>query len=271
MPKLGIVGPTRRAALLGAAWVAGTAAARAADDDPWTSLAPQIFPRRSITDDDSLVAMDAPYRAEDAAVVPLTLRLLPEAAARKVKSVTVVIDANPSPVAAVFTLPPQSGIGSIETRVRVDDYTFIHAVAETADGGLFSTRRYVKASGGCSAPALKQEHDDIALGTMRFREFPPLAGTDPAMRQAELLIRHPNYSGMQMNQVTRLYIPAHFITSVQLWQGDAPLFGVESGISISENPYFRFGFRVNGAKTIRAEAIDNDKQVFRAEWPVASV
>ena len=270
MPKFGVTGPTRRATLLGAAWMAGIGAARA-DEDPWPFLAPQIFPQRSVKDDDSLVAIDAPYRAEDAAVVPLTLRLLPAAAARKVKSISVVIDANPSPLAVVFTLPPAGGIDTIETRVRVDDYTNIHAVAETEDGGLFASKRYVKASGGCSAPALKQEHDDIALGTMRFREFPPPAGADPARREAELLIRHPNYSGMQMNQVTRLYIPAHFITAVTLWQGDAELLHVESGISISENPFLRFGFRTNGAKTIRAEAVDNEKQVFRGEWPVASV
>ena len=40
----------------------------------------------------------------------------------------------------------------IETRVRVDQYTNVHAVAETADGKLFVSTVFVKAAGGCSAP-----------------------------------------------------------------------------------------------------------------------
>ena len=81
------------------------------------------------------------------------------------------------------------------------------------------------------------------------------------------MIRHPNYSGMQMDQVTRLYVPAHFITSVQIWQGDDLLIGIESGISISENPEFRFDYRPNGATQFRAEARDNEGNVFTQSWP----
>ena len=50
------------------------------------------------------------------------------------------------------------------------------------------------------------------------------------------MIRHPNYSGMQMDQVTRLYVPAHFVKSVRIRQGQDLLLSIESGISISENP-----------------------------------
>ena len=48
----------------------------------------------------------------------------------------------------------------------------MHAVAELSDGKLYAVARYVKAAGGCSAPALKQTADDIPIGTLRFREFP---------------------------------------------------------------------------------------------------
>ena len=67
------------------------------------------------------------------------------------------------------------------------------------------------------------------------------------------MIRHPNNSGMQMDQVTRLYVPAHFVSTVRIWQGDDLLLAVESGISISENPEFRFDYRPNGATAFRAE------------------
>ncbi len=265
--------PTRRATLIGAGLLAASQVARPgtayADEDPWPFLMPQIF-KRPVEDNDSFVAIDAPYRAEDAAVVPITLHLLPDSVTHAVRAVTLVIDANPSPLAAVFRMAPEAGVTRIETRIRVDSYTNIHAVAETGDGQLFAAKRFVKAAGGCSAPALKQEHDDIPLGTMRFREFAPAQDAAPDQREAELMIRHPNYSGMQMDQITRLYIPAHFVTTLHLWQGDAPLLAVESGISIAENPLYRFTYRSNGGKSIRADAADNENKVFHGTWPVTS-
>jgi sulfur-oxidizing protein SoxY len=238
--------------------------------DPWPSLKEQIFGDRGIGDGADVLTIDAPYRAEDAAVVPLTLHwVLPDEDRREVRAVTLVIDANPSPLAARFGIGEGSGVDRIATRVRVDDYTNFHAVVELSDGALLASRRYVKAAGGCSAPALKVSGDTIAPGTMRMREF----AADPARpgwREAQIMIRHPNYSGMQMDQVTRLYVPAHFIKSLRVQQGDALLFAVDAGISIAENPLFRFMYRPNGAKEFRVEAEDSDGGTFRAVFPVTS-
>jgi sulfur-oxidizing protein SoxY len=86
-----------------------------------------------------------------------------------------------------------------------------------------------------------------------------------------LMIRHPNYSGMQMDQVSRLYVPAHFVSTVRIWQGDDLLLQVESGISISENPEFRFDYRPNGAAEFRAEVEDNAGGSFKDSWSVTRV
>lgn len=248
---------------LGAARAEGTP-----DADPWPILAAQIFDKSQIADGRAVIAMDAPYRAEDAAVVPLGIRtLLPEADAGQIQDITVVIDQNPSPVAAKFSFGSGSGIRSLSTRIRVDSYTNIHAVAHMADGRLLATARFVKAAGGCSAPAAKQDANGIPLGTMRFRQFPPAPGSD--VWQAQVMVRHPNNSGMQMDQVSRLYVPAHFVSSVRIWQGEDLLIGIESGISISENPEFRFDYRPNGATHFRAEVEDNEGGVFKQTWPSA--
>jgi sulfur-oxidizing protein SoxY len=82
------------------------------------------------------------------------------------------------------------------------------------------------------------------------------------------MIRHPNYSGMQMDQVSRLYVPAHFVSSVSIWQGDDLLLGIDSGISISENPEYRFDYRFNGATEFRVEAQDNEGVSFKDQWSV---
>jgi sulfur-oxidizing protein SoxY len=265
--------PTLRRRTLLAAVTLGaagrTAAAQApAAQDPWPSLAAQIFAGQPLLDGSAILAIDAPYRAEDAALVPVGLHSLIAAGdKRHIRSITLVIDANPSPLAAVFLPGTASGIRDLSTRVRVDDYTNMHAVAELSDGSLYASARFVKAAGGCSAPAAKLEADGIPLGTMRFRQFPPPEGAAPGLREVQLLIRHPNYTGMQMDQLTRLYVPAHFVTSVRIWQGDDLLLSIKGGISISENPAFRFDYRPNGAGSFRAEIDDSEGKSFTHEWP----
>lgn len=57
--------------------------------------------------------------------------------------------------------------------------------------------------------------------------------------------------------------------SVRIWQGDALLQSVEGGISIAENPEFRFDYRTNGAGGFRAEVDDSEGKSFSQEWPAA--
>jgi sulfur-oxidizing protein SoxY len=266
----------QRRRLLLAAVALGAAARRAAaqapaQQDPWPSLGTQIFDGRTVQDGATIMAIDAPYRAEDAALVPVAVRsLLPSGDSRRIVGITLVIDENPSPLAAVFSPGPSSELRSLSTRVRVDSYTNLHAVAELSDGQLYAAQRFVKAAGGCSAPAAKLEADSIPLGTMRFRQFAAAAGADPDRYEAQLMIRHPNYSGMQMDQVSRLYVPAHFVKSVRIRQGQDLLLSIESGISISENPSFRFDFRPSGAATFSAEMEDSEGRSFRQEWPATA-
>src|SRR5262249_47722369 len=101
--------------------------------DPWPELARDIFNGRDLADGAGLISIEMPYRAEDAAIVPVTLRAtLPLGDARAVKAITLVIDQNPAPVAATFQMG--AGVTMILTRVRVDSYTNVHAVAELSDG-----------------------------------------------------------------------------------------------------------------------------------------
>ena len=156
----------------------------------------------------------------------------------------------------------------ISTRVRVNSYTDVHAVAELSDGKLYMTKTFVKASGGCSAPATKNAEEARArLGQIRFRQFAkPAEGPQSGAREAQIMIGHPNNSGLQMDQVTRLYVPAFFVNELRIWQDDSLVLSMEGGISISEDPNIRFTYIPNGAKDIRAEAKDTEGHVFQKEW-----
>ena len=238
--------------------------------DPWPDLVRDAFDSRPIADGSGILALEMPYRAEDAAIVPVTMRIaLPPGDERRVKTLTLVIDENPSPVAATFTLGETAGVTAISTRVRVNSYSNVHAVAEMSDGKLYAVVTYVKASGGCSAPAAKSAGEATAhLGELRFRRLPPPeAPTSSTPREAQFMIRHPNNSGLQMDQVTRLYVPAMFVQALKIWQGDDLVLAMDGGISISEDPNIRFTYRPNGAKTFRAEVRDTDNRVFTSEWP----
>jgi sulfur-oxidizing protein SoxY len=261
--------------LMGLAFFLGVGsllATAAEPDDPWAGLAQDIFKGRPLADGAGLLSIEMPYRAEDAAIVPVTLRTsLPPGDARTVKSITLVIDQNPSPVAATFTLG--AGVSMISTRVRVNSYTNVHAVAELSDGALYAVQTYVKASGGCSAPTAKDAQEAKAnLGLMRFRQFAvpkPLPASTP--REAQIMIRHPNNSGLQGDQLTHLYVPLFIVDRLRVWQGDELILAMEGGISISEDPNIRFAYRPNGATAFHAEARDTEGHVFRGEWPVADV
>lgn len=256
-----------RASGLLAAFFAATLASPARAEtapDPWPGLVTDIFQGRAMAERDGVIALEARVRAEDAAIVPMTLRF-PEPA--RVKTATLVIDQNPMPMAAAFTVGEKAGVSFISTRVRVNSYTNVHAVAETRDGKLHSEVKFVKAAGGCSAPAVKdQDEANANLGKMKYREF---RSAEAGRREAQIMIRHPNNSGLQMDQMTHLYIPAHYIDRVEVRQGDELVFSMEGGISLSEDPNFRFTYAPNGAKTMSVVAHDNKGNEFKAEWPIS--
>src|SRR5258708_26768706 len=161
-----------------------------------------------------------PYRAADAAIVAVTLRSkLGRGDRRGLRTITVVIDQNPAPMAAKFEIGPDARVSEISTRVRVNSYTDVHAVAELSDGKLYMVKTYVKASGGCSAPAVKNaEEARNRIGQMKYRQFArgdqgPISGA----REAQVMIGHPYNSGLQMDQITPLYISAFFIVEFRLW------------------------------------------------------
>lgn len=239
----------------------------------WDDIVTNVFEDRPM-EEDGLVTLEAPSRAEDAAMVPMTIRTsLPPGDSRRVERIVLVIDENPAPIAATFELGPDAGLTTLSTRVRVNAYTPVHAVAELSDGSLHMAEKFVKASGGCAAPMAKDAEEALAnLGRMKLRQFAEAArtaGTKPAApgkAEAQILIRHPNNSGLQMDQMTRYYIPAHFVRDLTVSQGEDLIFRMEGGISLSEDPSFRFDYAPNG-EPIRVEAVDTEDDVFAEEFP----
>lgn len=246
----------------GLAPLAAMAAELAAD--PWPQLRKVLFAERPISEDAAaVIELDTPVRAEDAAVVPIAIRAKAEQTPEKyIRKIYLVIDRNPSPVGVVFTLTPESGRADIETRVRIEEYTDVRAIAEMNDGRLFMVKRFVKASGGCSAPAGKDLQEAMArMGKMKFRLDGDVKPGQPVL--AQLMISHPNISGLAMDQVTRLYAPPHFVRKVDVTYGGKPIISAEVDFTISENPNFRFYFVPKGEGELKAEVVDTNDLRFQ--------
>ncbi len=230
----------------------------------WNDLAGDVLGEVKPAVGEELIALEAPYRAHDAATVPI--RITQTNLDSAINELTLVVDENPAPVVAEITFGEAMQPLVFETRVRVDQYSNVRAIAST-DHGLHMTGRFVKASGGCSAPATKDMALALAaMGKMKVRHFDTGAVQSNARREAQIMIRHPNYSGLQRDQVTQLFINAHFINEMEVYQGDELLFSLSGGISISENPVFRFEYTDNGAQTLRVRASDTDGNVFEQEF-----
>ncbi|WP_187429492.1 hypothetical protein ROLI_042000 [Roseobacter fucihabitans] len=238
-----------------------------AESETWNDLRGDVVGDADIASAQGVLSIDAPYRAHDAATVPIVLKQTDPSTV--ITAATVVVDENPAPVAAVFAFGPAMGQLDFELRVRVNQYSNVRVIAETPDG-LHMTGRFVKASGGCSAPASKDPELALAdMGKMKLRMFESTAQMSTPRAEAQIMIRHPNYSGLQRDQITQLFIPAHFIDHIEVWQGAELLFTMDGGISISENPVFRFGYNDNGATALTIKATDTDGNTFESTLPKA--
>jgi len=253
-------------------------------DERWETLRAYYFADAAIASGEALLSLDAPERAHDAAVVPVAVHALdPDVAIRRVH---LIVDKNPLPLAGIFTFEEDArGWRTLETRIRIDEYTNVRAVAELDDGSLAMVSRFVKAAGGCSAPAMADLDAAMArAGKMKLlideatanatpavEGMSPAAnvsGGSPALASATIKISHPNSSGMQFDQVSRNYVPAFFVQRIDATVEGRPLIGVETNFSLSENPVIALTFPESAARgTLAVHASDSKGNRYESSAP----
>ena len=220
----------------------------------------------SINDGSSFMQLETPYRALDAAVVPITVKFNRDQKNDDyVRSLVIVVDENPSPVVGKFNFTPKTGNTTLTTRIRIDKYTYVRAIAELNNGDKFMISNFVKAAGGCSAPSLADMDAVMArLGKMKMK-FIKTNDSSNTLNKAKFLISHPNYSGLQFNQLTRSEIPAHFVNYIKIEQDGEVILEVMPDISLSEDPSFTFHY-LNSGGPIKVSVKDSEGQSFSSEF-----
>lgn len=227
------------------------------DDDTWNSvLKTQFFSGKTIEESDAVITLEAPYRAEDPAIVPISVTSkIAQSKDRYIKKIWMFVDKNPLPFVGEFEFFPESGKADLALRIRVNTYSNIRAIAETNDGKFTMTKKFVKASGGCSAP-IGADMDEAMkrLGKVKFRIDEATQPGQPA--QTQLMISHPNVTGMQMDQMTRYIRKSNFINQLKVSFNGKPVLNAKMDIAISADPNFRFFFIPDKAGELKAEFTD---------------
>jgi sulfur-oxidizing protein SoxY len=248
---------SKRLAGLALAALLPLTAIAAEDDTAWnTTLKKEFFPTQVIEESDKVIELETPYRAEDPALVPIKINSkFKQTKEHYIKKIMVLVDKNPFPFVGDFEFTPDSGKADIAMRVRVNTYSFVRAIAQTNDGKFYMSKKFVKASGGCSAP-IGTDIDEAMkrLGKMKFRLDDGVKIGEPTL--AQVLISHPNITGMQMDQVTRFVMKSHFIEQMKVTFNDKPVLNAKIDIAISADPNFRFYFVPDKAGELKVQISD---------------
>ena len=161
----------------------------------------------------NVLELKAPYRAEDATLVPISIQAkIPQTPELHIKKMHIFVDKNPVPLVGIFDFTPASGKADLAMRIRVDDFSFVRAIAELNTGELYMAKSFVRATGACSAPPPKSIDDSIAnMGKMRMKLIGGVEYAQPNL--AQLKIKHPNITGLQPMKIgSRVRPPAHFVS-----------------------------------------------------------
>lgn len=255
------------AAMLAAAMLVLTVPGAYAEEDMWPILRKQAFADRPIQEEDGKVVLETPAKIEDPSLVPLTVRVPPHVKG-EIRSLTLFIDNNPDPKVATLTFGPAAGTGgerSFSTRVRVDNFSHVRAVLETEDGTLHMATKFLAAAGGCAAMQAKDPDADTAdLGHMIVRTFPPALESNPIW-SGQVMIKHPNNNGMQLDINTAKFIPARYVKEMTVKRDGELVFKLDGTFSISTNPNFRFTFGKGKENNLDVVIVDTDGVVFKGQ------
>ena len=224
-----------------------------ASSPEWDRLRERMFPGRSFISGQGTVQLTVPLRAAYGASVPVkVVSKVPQRADLYVRKLHLVVDKNPSPIAVTLDLTTAVGQADFETRLRVDEYSHVRVISELSNGELHTDSRYVKTSGGCSAPPNRGAPH--LIGKTMLKVAGEWRAGEPTT--AEVTVVHPNDTGFELNQLTVMYIPPHFVRTITVSFAGQPIFEADLDFSVSENPTLRFNFVSHGPGELRAEVTD---------------
>lgn len=239
--------------------------------ESWPGIKEEAFQGRVIADGRGIVRLEAPYRPEDVRSVPIAA----DAAltdGRTIRSISFIVDENPSPVAAVFKLGPGRTKAHIVTNIRLNQQSDVRVVVEASDGALYMAEQLVKFAGGqasCSAPPVGDLKEIAAnMGKMEFAAVGGKASASKALQRARYALNHPNHTGMVLDPITLFYVPLLMVERIEARQGDELVFEMTGSITLAQNPTVEFDYVTNGATEMTVTASDTNGASWVKRFPI---
>ena len=252
-----------------------------AGEASWPDLKHALFGEQFLTPAGDIVEIVAPYRTTDDGRTHL-LGHVTVPAGKMIESVMVVLDENPMPVSAVFDFTDGVPQFSFDVTMRINGPTPMHVIAKTTEGQLFVSEAFVKTSGtgACAAPPGTDPEEALAtLGNMQLDISDPkpklsLAGLSSTSttpdKDLNISISHPSHSGLQMDQISLLFIHARFIDTIEVDVNGRDFMEITGSISLSENPDIKVS--VPGyAQNLDVTLTDTDGSVSNSKVSVAGL
>lgn len=252
------------AGLLG---VIAVSAHAAVEDKYWHAMKKDYFPNK-VLEESSAIKIVAPKRAESGAQVPFAFSIDgPMDGQSYIKAVSVIADANPVPLVAVFRFNPSSGKAEISTRIRLEVDSLVHVVAEMSDGKFLVNQVSIRAVGGCGG-TIGGDENIARQAAGRMKLSVDAENSDQLLKRAHLLIKHPMNTGLQRDLESQGYRPAFYINRIVAKFNDLVVFDADTYIGVSEDPNIQFPFMAAHSGKLTVVIRDNEDGEFTTSTDV---
>ena len=173
---------------------------------------------------------------------------------------------NPRPRVVALYFTPACGEARMSTRVRLDAFQEVVAIAEMSDGETFKAVRRVNVTYGACEDAVAND------------QFPP--GWAPNMRVAlpdkvardevftvRTIINHPMETGLRHDK-TGLLVPVRIAERFRCLVDGTEAFGVKLEPAVAANPYIAFRLRLSESASLAFEWMDTNGDVYAVSGQV---
>jgi len=231
----------------------------------WPMIKERFFNHRPINPT-NLIQVIAPLGAENAAQVPVMLKVSNQQQ-DPIKSIYLLVDANPVPIVAHYQFPLSFNTLALSTRIRMKNDSHIRAIAETESGALLMASTIVNAGGGCGGTVAEDEAIVREnAGKIKFQLNPPYKPQKTA--SATLQIKHPMYTGLQIDAKTKQLKPAFYIQHANIMFEESSVMQVDFNVGTAENPHLTFNFDLPtthhqaNVNQVHIQLLDNERKSF---------
>jgi sulfur-oxidizing protein SoxY len=210
------------------------------------------------------VVIDMPDYSDSGKSVPLTLSVPVSLDNQDYPEVIgVYADRNPRPRIAKVFFSPLCSEAKFSTRIRINAYQNIVAVAKMKSGKLYKASRKVDVTyGACEEAIASNQFPEGWQPSIKVAV--PEAVQANGIIEIRTIIGHPMETGLRRN-ASGVIVPVRIVEWFRCYINEKIAFSVNLEPAIAANPYFSFLVKIAESSMIRFEWVDTNGQIYTEE------